>query len=95
MRRRSVLISSVGSAANGATASSIIAGSISGSSPWTLTIELAIEGRRDFGQPIGAAVVAADVIRTSPPNARTALAIRSSSVATITAATERAALARR
>ena len=38
IRLRSVLISSAGSDANGAIASSIISGSISGSSPWTLTI---------------------------------------------------------
>ncbi len=39
MRVRSVLIISCGSPANGATAWSIMAGSMSGSSPWTLTIK--------------------------------------------------------
>ena len=57
MRRRSVLIISAGSPANGATASSIIAGSISGSSPCTLTMRSQSQPGGDFGDAVGAALV--------------------------------------
>ena len=88
--RRSVLISSAGSAANGATAASIISGAISGSSPWTLTMRSQVERRRRLRR--------ADRCRSgapptsSPPRRRnrwTASRIRRSSVATITRAIER------
>ena len=55
MPLRSVVITTIGSASSGATASSIIAGSISGSSPCTLTTISRVELRGDFGEPIGAA----------------------------------------
>ena len=49
--------SSAASVANGATASSIIAGSISGSSPCTLTIRSQCSVRRDLRDAVGAALM--------------------------------------
>ena len=57
MARRSVLIGSSASAANGATASSIIRGSINGSSPWTLTTRSHSSDCGDFRQPVGSRAV--------------------------------------
>ena len=51
-----MVISTAGSA-NGASAAAIIAGSMSGSSPWTLTMTSQVSAARDFGQAIGAAAV--------------------------------------
>ena len=64
-----------------------MAGSISGSSPWTLTTMSAsslwaTSARRSVPVSCGG-----EVISTLPPKARTASAIRSSSVATITSET--------
>ena len=90
MRRYSVVICTDGSPANGATSSSIAPGSISGSSPCTLTTtsqssEAATSARRSV--PVSCV---AFVSRTLPPNSLTRVAMRRSSVATMTSETTRA-----
>ena len=86
---------SAGRSSSGATASSIAAGVMSGSSPWTFTMMSRLERRGDFGEPIGArgvigAASSPRCRRTRPRRAR----LRSSSVATTTASTRRACAAR-
>ncbi len=69
-------------------AASMVAGSISGSSPWTLTTMPQGSCAADFGDAIGAAdVVGARHHRGAAERPRPARAMRSSSVATITACT--------
>ena len=90
-----VLISSDGSASSGATAASMVAGSISGSSPCTLTMARQGSWLTTSAMRSVPLTWSARVINAAPPNARTTSAMRSSSVATITACTLDAAEARR
>ena len=90
MRDLRVAMSRAGSSTSGRIASSIMAGSMSGSSPWTLTmisasLRAATSARRSV--PVSCPL---SVISTRPPNAFTAATIRSSSVATITSDTREA-----
>src|SRR5688572_6409342 len=93
--RLAVLISSDESASIGAIAASIVSGSINGSSPCRLTT-----ARQGWAATTSAMrsvplTWSARVITAAPPKACTALAMRSSSVATSTACTRRDRDARR
>jgi hypothetical protein len=61
---------------------------MSGSSPWTLTMRSQVEARGDLGQPVGAGEACVGAGQRGLAAERFhAVAIRSSSVATITAST--------
>src|SRR5204862_7977627 len=95
MRRKSVVICSEASLLNGATSSSTARGSISGSSPCTLTtMSQSSEAATSASRSVPVSCVGF-VSRTLPPNSLTRVATRKSSVATMTCVTTGDADARR
>ena len=70
MRFVSVAIGSVRSSSMARIAASMAAGSISGSSPWMLTITAHPDGGRDFGHPVRAGEVVGLSLRTFAPKPR-------------------------